>query len=143
LSKMTTNQKGAIAEAAIALQAVKLGIEVYRPMAEGGRYDLIFGLEDRLTRVQCKWAARRGDVLVVRCRSCRRTRDGLLHRPYTMDEVDAFAAYCADVERCYYLPLADFTNTRTIQLRLAPPRNNQRQRIHWAEEYELTARLAP
>ena len=59
---MTTNQKGAIAEAAIALEAVKLGVEVYRPMAEGGRYDLIFGLEDRLLRVQCKWAARRGET---------------------------------------------------------------------------------
>ena len=38
---MTTDQKGAIAELAVALAAMKLGIEVYRPVAEGGRYDMI------------------------------------------------------------------------------------------------------
>jgi hypothetical protein len=36
---MTTDQKGAVAEAAIALAAMKLGIDVYRPLGEGGRYD--------------------------------------------------------------------------------------------------------
>src|SRR4051794_15299449 len=42
---MTTDQKGAIAELAIQLAATKLGIDVYRPVAEGGRYDMIFDLE--------------------------------------------------------------------------------------------------
>ena len=34
---MSTNQKGAIAETAIAAEATELGIGVYRPIAEGGR----------------------------------------------------------------------------------------------------------
>jgi hypothetical protein len=38
---MTTDQKGAIAETAVAHAAVKLGIDVYRPVVEGGRYDLV------------------------------------------------------------------------------------------------------
>jgi PD-(D/E)XK endonuclease len=54
LSKVTTDQKGAIAELAIALAAVRLGIDVYRPVAEGGRYDLIFELDGSLWRIQCK-----------------------------------------------------------------------------------------
>jgi hypothetical protein len=41
---MSTNQKGAIAETAIALAALEAGLEVYRPIAEGGRFDLIFAL---------------------------------------------------------------------------------------------------
>ena len=52
---LTTDQKGAIAETAIAHEATKLGIEVYRPIAEGGRFDMIFLLGDELARVQCKW----------------------------------------------------------------------------------------
>ena len=67
---MTTDQKGAIAELAIQLAAMKLGIEVYRPVAEGGRYDMIFDLEPALLRVQCKWSTRRGEVLVVSCQTC-------------------------------------------------------------------------
>ena len=56
------------------MAAIKLGVEVYRPVAEGGRYDLIFGLEDGLLRIQCKWAARRGDVIMVPCVSSWRSR---------------------------------------------------------------------
>jgi len=89
LAGMTTDQKGAIAEACIAAAAVKLGIEVYRPIAEGGRYDMIFDLETRLLRVQCKWASRRGEVLVVSCQSARRCAEGFIRRPYTAAEVDA------------------------------------------------------
>ena len=89
---MTTNQKGAIAEAAIVHQATKLGVDVYRPVAEGGRFDLIFVLDDRLVRVQCKWAPRRGNVVVIRCYSSRRARGGVRVRAYTPEEVDAFAA---------------------------------------------------
>ena len=79
---LTTDQKGAIAESAIAHAAIKIGIDVYRPVSEGGRYDMIFDLINRLVRVQCKWASRYGDVIVVRCASNRRSRYGLVRRPY-------------------------------------------------------------
>ena len=98
---MTTDQKGGIAELAISMAAIKLGVEVYRPMIEGGRYDMIFGFGSRLVRVQCKWAPRQGNVVVVRCYSARRTRDGLLRRMYAPGEIDAFAAYCPEIDRCY------------------------------------------
>ncbi|MFN2469879.1 MAG: group I intron-associated PD-(D/E)XK endonuclease [Gaiellaceae bacterium] len=97
---LTTDQKGAVAETAIVARAVRLGIDVYRPVAEGGRYDLIFELGSHLVRIQCKWAVRRGDVVAVRCYSCRRSAEGMLQRTYTADEIDAFAAYCAEVDRC-------------------------------------------
>ena len=61
---LTTDQKGAIAEMAIAWEATRLGIEVYRPITEGGRFDMIFLVGDDLARVQCKWAPRQGDVIV-------------------------------------------------------------------------------
>jgi PD-(D/E)XK endonuclease len=137
---LSTNQKGAIAETAIAHAATRLGIEVYKPIAEGGRYDLIFGLEFDLLRIQCKWAARHGDVLVVRCFSCRRGSEGFIRRLYTADEIDAFAAYCMDVDRCFILPISRFPAHRAVQLRLEPTRNNQRAGVNWADDYDL-ARL--
>jgi hypothetical protein len=74
---LTTDQKGAIAEMAIAWEATKLGIEVYRPLWEGGRFYMIFLLGDDLVRMQCKWAPLHGDVIIVRCYSCRRAREGM------------------------------------------------------------------
>jgi PD-(D/E)XK endonuclease len=101
---LTTDQKGSIGEAAITAKAIKLGIDVYKPINDGTRCDFIFGIRNDLVRVQCKWAARHGEVLVVRCYSCRRTSDGQLRRPYTAGEIDAFAAYCMDIDRCYFFP---------------------------------------
>jgi PD-(D/E)XK endonuclease len=85
---LSTDRKGSIAEIAIAEAAIRLGVDVYKPLNDGTRCDLIFDLAGRLTRVQCKWAARYGEVLIVRCARNRRTREGLLSRRYTIDEVD-------------------------------------------------------
>jgi hypothetical protein len=138
---LTTNQKGAIAEAAIALAAVKLGIDVYSPLHEGGRYDLIFDLPGRLTRVQCKWAPRHGDVVIVRCYSSRRNRDGLLRRIYGEGEIDAFAAYCPEIARCFFLPYELFVRRTQVQLRLGRPKNNQKLGVNWADDFDFDARL--
>ena len=138
---MTTDQKGAVAELAIALAAVRLGVDVYRPVAEGGRYDLIFEIEDRLWRVQCKWAPRHGEVVIVRCYSCRRNREGLLKRLYAPGEVDAFAAYCPELDRCYFLPYALFESRTQVQLRLTPTQNNQSLGVNWASRFEFEATL--
>jgi hypothetical protein len=138
---VTTDQKGGIAELAISMAAIKLGVEVYRPMIEGGRYDMIFGLGSRLVRVQCKWAPLEGNVILVRCYSARRTRDGLLRRKYAPGEIDAFAAYCADLDRCYFLPYELFTGRAQVFLRLNATRNNQSVGVNWAKDFEFAATL--
>jgi hypothetical protein len=138
---LSTNQKGAIAETAIIHAAIKLGIGVYRPIVDGGRYDLVFDLQRRLVRVQCKWAPQHGDVVVVRCYSRCRTGDGLVTRKYSADEIDAFAAYCPEVDCCYFLPFELFDGWKQIQLRLGPSKNNQNLGINWASDFEFQARL--
>ncbi len=137
---LTTNQKGAIAETAIAHHAVRLGIDVYRPVAEGGRFDLVFAFPDgSLARVQSKSAARRGDIVVVRPYSCRRARDGLRQRAYSAAEIDAVVAYCPEIERCFYIPIAEVAGRKSFNLRLRRPRNNQARGVNWAAQYELGA----
>ena len=138
---MTTDQKGAIAEMAIAFKATLLGVEVFRPLAEGGRYDLVFDLGQRLWRVQCKWASRYGDVLIARTYRARRNRDGLVRRLYTSDEIDAFAIYCMEIDRCFFVPMTHAEGMGEIRLRLSPARNNQRKGIHWADDFDFEATL--
>jgi hypothetical protein len=133
----SSNLKGAIAETAIVHAATRLGIGVYRPVTEGGRCDLIFDTVSGLLRVQCKWAARSGGVIAVRCYSSRRVPDGFLKRGYTAGEVDAIIAYCEELDRCYVLPLPLFSGRSAVQLRLERARNNQCQGVHWAADYEL------
>jgi PD-(D/E)XK endonuclease len=138
---LTTNQKGAIAEAAIMRAALEVGYDVYRPVFEGGRYDLIFDTGERLSRVQCKWAPLHGDVLVIRSYSSRRTTAGLLRRRYVSGEFDALAAYAPHLGRCYLIPYEAIDGRTQLHLRVGPTRNNQRRGIRLASDFEFGATL--
>jgi hypothetical protein len=138
--ELTTDQKGNIAETAVVAHAVRLGIEVYRPVGEGGRFDMIFVFPSgKHARVQVKWAPRKGAVIDVRPYSCRRTATGQLKRSYGIDEIDAIAAYCAELDRVFYLPASMCTDRSGIYLRLEPTKNGQRGSLNWAAAYELGA----
>ena len=138
---LTTNQKGAIAEAAITKAALELGYDVYRPAIEGGRYDLIFDTGDELQRVQCKWAPLNGEVVVIRSYSTRRTATGLKRNTYKPGEFDVLAAYCAILDRVYAVPYENVGGATHLQLRVSPARNNQRIGIRVAKDFEFGARL--
>ena len=138
---LTTDQKGAAAELAIAHAAAELGVGVFKPLTDGERYDLIFDFRPRLMRIQCKWAPLDGQTVIVRCYSNRRAREGLRRRSYTASEADAIAAYCPALNRCFFIPATRFDGHSQLLLRLAPSRNNQRLGVNWADEFELGARL--
>ena len=134
----TPNQMGAAAEAAVAWEATKLGIPVLRPMFIDCRYDLVFELPSGLLRVQCKWAPRRKDVVLLRARTCRRIAGGYERRTYSPEEVDAIAGYCPEVDRCYVVAIDDIPPSGVMHLRLTPAKNNQLKGLHSAAEYELS-----
>ena len=102
---------------------------------------MIFDLANRLVRVQCKWATRRGEVVVVMCQSARRSADGFIRRPYTAAEIDAIAAYNLELDRSFFIPIARVEGRPSIALRLSPCLNNQRRRVNWADDFDLEARL--
>jgi pyruvate/2-oxoacid:ferredoxin oxidoreductase beta subunit len=103
---LTTNQKGAMAEAHITAAAISLGIVVWRPLVEGCRYDLILDTGERLLRTQCKWAIREKDVVVVRGRTCRHTPRGYVRTSYSAAEIDGVAAWCPGTGECYFVRYA-------------------------------------
>jgi prevent-host-death family protein len=141
---MDTNRKGAIAEAAIALEAIKLGIPVLKPIAEHGRYDLGFEIGGRILRVQCKWGSldsAAGTIRVsLQCSGL--SANGYVRSYYSEDEIDLVAAYCGDLDRCYLLPIALVAGRREIHLRVSPARNAQRACINAATDFELSGAIA-
>src|SRR4051794_7378081 len=100
----STNQKGAIVETAFTAAAVKLGLQVYLPAVEGGRYDLILDMHGRLIRVQCKWGTLLDNVVAARLLSCRRAREGLRYRGYTADEIDAIGSTAKRLTSATFCP---------------------------------------
>jgi hypothetical protein len=111
LSVLTTDQKGVIAEPAVVLEAVRAGVGVFQPLGDE-RYDLI-----------------------------PRGPNGFLHSGYRPGEIDAIAAYCAALDRCYLLPSELSIDRALVQLRLTPTRNKQQLRINWACDFDFAATL--
>lgn len=133
------NHKGNVAELAIATEAANLGLSVLKPLTEHEVYDLALDLGERIWRVQCKWATFKGDVVHVHVGRCRTSRRGYVRSTYCKGEIDALAAYCQPLGRCYLLPEEMVVGRYAIQLRTSPARNNQRAAINFAKDYELGA----
>lgn len=78
-------------------------------------------------------------MVLVRVGRSRTSRRGYIRSTYQADEIDALAAYCGALDRCYLLPVAMVAGRHTVQLRISPARNSQRAAINSAAAYELGA----
>jgi len=116
---LTSSQKGGLAELKIAAAAAELGIDGYRPMIDGARCDLIFDTGPGLLRVQCKWATRKGELVAIRLRTSRHSPSrGYVVTSYSASEIDGIAAYCRELDRCYFLPIEEFERRTFAHLAL-------------------------
>ena len=138
------NVKGAVAELAIAKAAAELGLPVYGPLTEHGRYDLIIEVGGRPLRVQCKWGRLddAGDVIIVSLSGSRLTPNGYVRSSYSVEEIDYVAVYCGATNRSYLLPIERVAGRRHIQLRLTPTRNGQRAFVNLASDFEFPGAIA-
>ena len=141
---MNSNVKGAVAEQAIVLAATKLGVPVLRPVAEHGRTDLALEIGGDLFRVQVKWGRlnHARDVVIAQLATSRCTPRGHVRTTYTEHEVDLFAVYCGDLDRCFLLPAQPLANRTVVYLRLMPARNGQRACINLADEFTFDGAVA-
>lgn len=133
------NHKGNVAELAIATHAADMGLSVLKPLTEHEAYDLALDLGERIWRVQCKWATFNGDVVHIHVGRCRTSKRGYVRSTYSKGEIDALAAYCQALNKCYLLPEEMVVGKYVVHLRTTPPRNNQRAAINFAKDYELGA----
>ena len=138
------NRKGLVAERAIELAAIKLGIDVYLPVSASSRADMLFDLGGRLLRIQCKWArlAADGGTLLVHASGFRLTSTGHIRSPYSEAEIDYLAVYSGDLDRCFLLPPSIFAAKHQVQLRLTPSRNGQRACINLADAFDFDGAVA-
>ncbi len=123
---------------------MRLGVPVFKPVSEHGRYDLVFEIGGQLWRVQCKWGslARDGSVVIVATATSWYSPNGYVRSTYTEDEIDLLAVYCAALDRSYLLPVSLVAGKQVMHLRVVPPRNSQRACITLAENFEFTGAVA-
>jgi hypothetical protein len=140
---LTTNQKGAIAEAEICCAAAWAGIAVYRPIADHSRADLLFDLGNRVARVQCKWERYEDGVIKIRLSTCRLSpTQGYIRTTYSAEEIDAVAVFCLTFDATYLLPISLVGGRREIFLRVDAARNNHQVGLKWARDFIFPGAIA-
>lgn len=117
---------GDITEISVMCECIKHGVSVSLPYGGQYRYDQIWDIDGKLSRVQIKTAQAFEHGFTIPGKSSKKYTDG---------EIDGFATIFEGV--VYYVPFDDMTaNTKKFYLR--PPRDrNQLGDLSWACDYEL------
>ncbi len=107
------------------------------PIGDHLRYDFVIDDEGTFPRVQCKTGRLvNGTVRFATCSIDSRSQKGRCVRRSYRDEIELFGIYCPDNNKCYLVPVGKLGINEGC-LRIDPPQNGQRTRIHWAEDYEI------
>jgi len=129
---MESNRKGDLAQARVELKALEKGYIASRP-AVVARYDLVVDDNDRLWRVQVKYAdAKPSNTQTAVYASLKYTDRAGKGHSYTSKEVDAFAIYVPKVDEVLW-----FTSEQACgKLKLSIKIGGKRQKnSNWYEDY--------
>jgi hypothetical protein len=113
------------------------GKQLLLPVGDHLRYDLAIDDEGTILRVQCKTGRlRKGVVSFATCSIDSRSKQGGCIRRGYRGQIELFGVYCPDNGKCYLVPVGK-VGQYCCHLRIDPPRNGQKTRILWAEDYEI------
>ena len=136
--ELNKKAKGDLAELKVATDLRARGYRIAIPYGEDWDFDLILCRRDeKLERVQVKYARSDGCVIEVRCRSHSLTNGKVrATKYYTASMIDWLAVWEPVLDRCFYVPASELgTGMNILALRLTPTRNGQVRRIRMAEHY--------
>jgi hypothetical protein len=80
---------------------------------------------------------RLGSIVFAVCSCYGHHRNPATARRTYEGQIDLFAVYCPQTSGVYLVPIEDLPMKTAAYLRVDPPRNNQRQRIRFAADYEV------
>lgn len=132
---MDTNSIGDLTEIIIIGRLMKRGQTVLKPISPSSKYDLVLDDNGRFIRVQCKTARLKNGVIVCPV-SKTHGRSNAFRRAYSSEQVDAFAFYCPENDKCYLMNIGDTTRSM-MHLRVDQPKNNQMTGIRYASDFEI------
>ncbi len=144
--ELTTKRRGEISELAFALAAARHGFGISRPYGDSERYDIILDpshldpqnpqTRPRLVRVQVK-SSTQLQCGLYRVNAHRRINGRAV--PYTLSEIDFFAAYVIPEDSWFIFPLAHILGATAVTLspkRRRKPHINDPYREAWHYLYQ-------
>ena len=135
MSELSSHFRGEITEQQVAIEFLKLGYLVSKPLVQSSRYDFIADINHKLYKIQVKTGTLKEESYLEFATSTSHTNTkGTLNLTYSADDVDYFATMYDG--QCYLVP-QEICGKRNQRLRLVPTKNGQTKGITFAKDYLL------
>ena len=136
MSNLSSHFIGEITEQQVALEFLKLGYLVSKPLVQSSRYDFIVDINHNLYRIQVKTSSLSADedYIEFRTQSSHTNTQKTVYHSYSAEDIDYFATVYN--HQCYLVPV-DKTGSRSFRLRLKPTKNGQTKNINFAKDFKL------
>lgn len=127
---------GEITEQKVALEFLKLGIQVSKPLVQSSKYDFIVDINNNLYKIQVKTSTIREDgaYFDFATSTSHTNTKGTLNLTYSEKDVDFFATI--NNSQCYLIPYS-VCGKRSQRLRLKPTKNGQTTGVLFAKDFKL------
>lgn len=126
---------GEITEQQVALEFLKQGILISKPLVQSSRYDFIADINNHLYKIQVKTGTYKEDAYLEFATSTSHTNTrGTLNISYDANDVDFFATMYKN--QCYLIPF-EKCGKRAQRIRFVPTKNGQTQGILFAKDFKL------
>ena len=135
MNELSSHFIGEITEQQVALEFLKLGYLVSKPLVQSSKYDFIVDIKHNLYKIQVKTGTIKEDAYINFATSTSHTNaKGTKNLIYLAEDVDFFATMYNG--ECYLVPY-EVCGTRAQRLRLIPTKNGQTKGITLAKDYRL------
>ena len=133
--ELTSHFIGEITEQQVAIEFLKLGILVSKPLVQSSKYDFIIDVNKHLYKIQVKTCTLKEESYLEFATATSHTNTkGTINLHYSNEDVDYFATIYNG--QCYLIPY-DKCGNRTQRLRLVPTKNGQTKGITFAKDFLL------
>lgn len=139
MNKLSTHFIGEITEQQVALEFLKLGYLVSKPLVQSSKYDFVVDINHKLYKVQVKTGTLKENAYIEFATSTSHTNTkGTINLAYSEDDVDFFATMYEG--ECYLIPIQN-CGKRAQRLRIVPTKNGQTKGVTFAKDYHLKATI--
>lgn len=126
---------GEITEQEVALEFLKLGILISKPLVQSSRYDFVADINHKLYKIQVKTGSFKEESYLEFATSTSHTNtQRTVNLSYSEQDVDFFATIYKG--HCYLVPY-NLCGKRAQRIRFAPTKNGQTKGILFAEDFRL------
>ena len=135
---------GDYGEALAVVNFMSKGAIVSKPLSNNARYDLIVEIDHKIYRVQVKSTnAIKEGKMEFATKTTNYTKGSWKSVAYSTREIDMFFLYCVENNWCglYIIQESDETIPQQLNIRIEPPKNNQKLGIRLADDYCFEAQF--